>query len=190
MSFALVTVRLPVNHMRGARQIVCYGTVWVCPSDASGEIIPQRGPNALTPTFSTPGLDSSFISNCYWIIQGTTFGAVVTNWDQLTEGAPASGIRRIAGSSHRSSRTYHLYEFTSELCQRLATLSAERIDAIARTWYALRGVSSQPGETAAQVQHRADVISQLAVLASDAVSRDARLILRVDYRTRRSAAAA
>jgi hypothetical protein len=158
--------------MPTATRIVSYGTAWVGEVGVSAETMPESAPEATAPQFSSPRLDSSFLSNFYFKLTGMTR-------KQLLESDSPYGLRRVGGSSHTSPRIFHVYSCSETLCQLLGALNAESVEQIARDWNAREGM---PSGTGGRIEHRAKLLVNLANLAKIALERGVPLMLRVEYR--------
>ena len=165
-----------MNHA-AASQIICVGTAWVegFSSVKNTQAIPVPGTDL---QFSRRGLDSSLMTTLNVILLGITYTAVATAY--RTEQPIDLGLRRIGSLQVAPYHSGHVYECSAEFCKRMAALTPERVKEIAQSWYALQGhnaTSSRPGA----VEHRTEIIQNLAAMARVAEDRSARLLFRAMY---------
>jgi hypothetical protein len=132
-------------------QVLCYGTVWVVPvtttEDTVLEVKPPLGAEHLT----SPGLDSTLLTSLFVHSTGRTYKELLTS--KSDRNLKTASLRRVGGSAHTSSRTYHLYDCGQTYCQSVATLTEERIGKIVANWNAIYGVAGAPVATAHPPPH-------------------------------------
>jgi hypothetical protein len=149
-------------------QVICTGTVWVEGSPAPGMDL----------QFSRRGLDSSLLTNLHAILQGVTWTDLATAY--RSEKPMDWGVRRVASSLPAPDRAAHVFEFSAEFRKRLAGLTPDRVEEIARNWYALQGYKDASSR-ADRAEYRLEIIQNLAAMAQVAQARGARLLLRAEY---------
>jgi hypothetical protein len=129
--------------------------------------------------FACRDLDGSLLMDLHVILQGITYTEIAT---AVRAGQPIDvGVRRIGGAQLAPYHVAHFFECSAEFRKRMAALTPQRIKDVAQNWDALRGhpnTRSWPG----RVEHRGELIQNLAALARVADDRNARLLLRAEYR--------
>jgi hypothetical protein len=159
------------------QRVLCYGTVWIVPVTTTEDTALAAQPSSGASHLTSPGLDSSFVFNLFVHSTGITYKELLTaKSDRNLTGAL---LRRVGGSPHTSSRTYHLYDCGETYCQSVSTLMEERIGKIAANWNAIYRTAAAPAHPPPRL---VNVLTQLVELARTAVSAGAGLRLRVDYR--------
>jgi len=160
-----------------ASQVICTGTAWA-ESRASPEPFSDPPAPGTNLQFGSPGLDASFLADVYVILSGIKYDDIISAWK--AEQPIDIGHRRIAGIQLAPYHVAHLYECSAELRSRIASLSPERIEDIARNWHVMlrHPVESSPS----RIERRLEIIQNLAALARVADRRGSRLLLRVEYK--------
>ena len=161
-------------------QVICYGTAWVVPSCATKTLAPDTRPPPGTPHVTSPGLDSSFVTNLFIHSTGKTWEGLLAAARDQTVHKPL--LLRVGGSSYTSLRTYHLYDCADRFCQSVSQLTEDSIKEITANWVTTQRVVIPPEPP----PQRLDVITRLVELARTAVTNGTHLRLRVDYRGKKS----
>ena len=158
-------------------QVVCVGTAWV-EGRVSGEARDPPAPGTGL-QFSHRRLDPSLLTDLHVILKGITYTQIST---AVRAGQPADvGVRRIGGAQLAPYHVAHFYEVSAEFRRRMAVLTHDRIKDLAQNWHALLGHPNTQSSPALK-EWRLETIQNLAALARVADDRDARLLLRAEYR--------
>jgi hypothetical protein len=105
-------------------QVLCYGTVWVVPVKTAQDTMLKAQPPSGAAHLTGPGLDSTFVTNVFIHSTGKTYKELLAS--KLDRDRKTALLRRVGGSSYRSSRAYHLYDCGETYCQSVAALTEER----------------------------------------------------------------
>lgn len=149
-------------------RITCFGTAFLIAAPIDAKLLIRAFP-AEAPQFGSPRLDASFLINC---------GRLLTGKPATIE-TPTTYVRRIAGRDFRSPKGTVIYEASPELCGLLAALTPERAAQVANNWHSDHSRPNSRG----RIQLRMAILESLATLARQARGAQARLMLRVDYRS-------
>jgi hypothetical protein len=165
------------------KQEPCFGTAW-----AEGRTSVEKASEPLAPgeklQFACRGLDASLLTDLHMILLGMTYKEVAPASESAQPSEITTGVKRISSAQPAPYHTAHFYQCSDEFRARMAELGGERINEIARNWLALRApwVTEFVPESAERMEHRREIIENLAALARVAQKRGSRLLLRAEYR--------
>lgn len=156
-------------------------------SDPAAELPLEHGVRPDLPQFATPLVKPSFFTNLHTILLGRTLKEYIEDFENGRVDASVA-IRSIARATPIP-REYSimLYVCSDELCKLLAAADEKRVTEIAHQWHALLWPTPPPHELEPENrrQNRAAILSQVVALARQALGRDRKLMVRLEYRQRR-----